>query len=65
MCSGTKPLEEASADLDYIATIPSAEPTGRVYGTVERMVLIQPIDQLRRAFPRQTCGSRSSMEGIA
>ncbi len=38
MCSGTKPLEEASADLDYIATIPYAEPTGRVYGTVERVV---------------------------
>jgi len=37
--SGTKPLEEAAADLDYIATIPSAEPTGRVYGTVERTVL--------------------------
>jgi hypothetical protein len=44
MCSGTKPLEEASADLDYIATIPSAEPTGRVYGTVERMVL-NPADR--------------------
>ena len=39
MCSGTKPLEKAAADLDYIATILSAEPTGRVYGTVERMVL--------------------------
>jgi hypothetical protein len=38
MCSGTKPLEDASADLDYIATIPTAEPTGRVYGIVERMV---------------------------
>jgi hypothetical protein len=44
MCSGTKLLEEASADLDYIATIPTAEPTGRVYGTVERTVL-DPADR--------------------
>jgi hypothetical protein len=44
MCSGTKPVGEASADLDYIGTIPSAEPTGRVYGTVERMVL-NPADR--------------------
>jgi hypothetical protein len=39
MCSGTKPLEEASADLDYIGALPLADPTGRVYGTVERIVL--------------------------
>lgn len=44
MCSGTKSVAEASADLDYIATIPSAEPTGHVYGTVERMVL-NPADR--------------------
>lgn len=37
-CSGTKPIEEAAADLDYIASIPSAEPTGRVYGHIERTV---------------------------
>ena len=38
MCTGTKPLEDAAADLDYLATIPGAEPTGRVYGSVERTV---------------------------
>ena len=38
MCSGTKPIEDASADIDYIASIPLAEPTGRVYGTVERTI---------------------------
>ena len=38
-CTGTKPVEHASADLDYIATLPAAATTGRVYGTVERTVL--------------------------
>jgi hypothetical protein len=38
-CSGTKRLDKATADLDYIATFPNAAPTGRIYGTVERMVL--------------------------
>ena len=38
MCTGTKPVEDAAADLDYLATIPGAEPTGRVYGSVERAV---------------------------
>ena len=39
MCSGTKPIEEAAADLDYIAGIPLAEPTGRVYGGISRTQL--------------------------
>lgn len=39
MCTGTKPIEEASADIDYIASIPLAEPTGRVYGNIERTIL--------------------------
>ena len=39
ICSGTKPIEEAAADIDYIASIPLAEPTGRVYGTVQRTIL--------------------------
>jgi hypothetical protein len=38
-CSGTKLLEKAAEDLDYIASIPFAEPTGRVYGTIERTVV--------------------------
>ena len=39
MCTGTKPIEEASADFDYIASIPLAQPTGRVYGKIERTIL--------------------------
>jgi protocatechuate 3,4-dioxygenase beta subunit len=39
MCTGTKPIEEAAADIDYIASIPLAEPTGRVYGNIERTIL--------------------------
>ena len=35
-CSGTKPIEAAAADLDYIASIALARPTGRIYGNVER-----------------------------
>ncbi len=38
MCSGTKRLEDATADLDYIATIPSAPATGRVYGDIEKTI---------------------------
>jgi hypothetical protein len=37
-CTGTKPVEDAAADLDYIAGIPLAEPTGRVFGHIERTV---------------------------
>ena len=36
LCSGTKPLEEAAADLEYLENIPLAEPIGRVYGAIER-----------------------------
>lgn len=38
-CSGTKLLEKAAEDLDYIAGIPTEEPTGRVYGRIERVVV--------------------------
>jgi hypothetical protein len=38
MCTGTKPIEEAPADIDYIASLPLAESTGRVYGTIERTI---------------------------
>jgi hypothetical protein len=38
-CDGTKPLEEAADDLDYIAGLPPAEPVGRIYGKIERTVL--------------------------
>jgi protocatechuate 3,4-dioxygenase beta subunit len=44
MCTGTKPIEEAAADLDYMASIPLAEPTGRVYGKIERTIL-NPTDR--------------------
>jgi protocatechuate 3,4-dioxygenase beta subunit len=43
-CTGTKPIEEASADLAYIAGIPFAEPTGRVYGRIDRTI-INPTDR--------------------
>jgi hypothetical protein len=36
-CSGTKPIERAAADLEYIARIPAAPATGRVYGSIKRM----------------------------
>jgi len=38
-CSGTKAFEDAAEDLDYLASIPTAEPTGRVYGSVEKTVV--------------------------
>lgn len=38
LCTGTKPLENASADLDYFATLPFADTTGRVYGQVTRTI---------------------------
>jgi hypothetical protein len=46
-CSGTKLLENAAEDLKYIATIPGAPTTGRVYGVVERMVA-DPADSTKR-----------------
>ena len=39
LCSGTKPLAEAVPDLEYFASLPTAEPSGRVYGTIERTIL--------------------------
>ena len=38
-CSGTKPLAEAKADLEYFASLPAAEPIGRLYGTIQRTIL--------------------------
>jgi hypothetical protein len=35
-CAGTKPIEAAAADLDYIASIALLRPYGRIYGNVER-----------------------------
>jgi hypothetical protein len=43
MCSGTKPLKEAVKDLEYFASLPTAEPVGRLYGKIEREV-VNPID---------------------
>ena len=37
-CSGTKRIDDAAADLDYFADLPSRDPSGRVYGRVERTV---------------------------
>ena len=37
-CSGTKLVEHAAADLEYFATLSFADPSGRVYGTVERTI---------------------------
>jgi carboxypeptidase family protein len=48
MCTGTKPIEDAAADLDYIASIPLAQPTGRVYGSIERTL----VDATDRTTPR-------------
>ena len=42
MCTGTKPVERARADFEYIAGIPSAAPWGRVYGSIERMIANSP-----------------------
>jgi hypothetical protein len=42
-CAGTKPLEEAAADLAYIGGLATANPLGRVYGKIERTV-IDPFD---------------------
>jgi Carboxypeptidase regulatory-like domain len=38
-CTGTKRIENAAEDFDYIASIPAAEPTGRVYGSIDRTVI--------------------------
>jgi len=45
-CSGTKPLALAGQDLDYFASLPAAEPLGRVYGLIERYV-IDPSDRAK------------------
>src|SRR5262245_51936920 len=37
-CSGTKPVEEAAADLDYVSSLPLSAPTGRVYGNIDRTI---------------------------
>ena len=51
MCAGTKPLAEAGADLDYFASLPAAEPLGRVYGRIERMIA-DPDDPMKaRSVP--------------
>jgi len=42
-CSGTKPINEATKDLEYFASLASAEPVGRLYGKVESEV-INPFD---------------------
>jgi hypothetical protein len=42
-CSGTKPIQEAAKDLEYFASLSTAEPVGRLYGKVEREV-IDPFD---------------------
>ena len=39
LCSGTKPLTDATTDLDYFASLPAAAPTGRVYGSIQRTIL--------------------------
>jgi hypothetical protein len=51
MCSGTKPIEQAAGDLDYIAGIPLAEPTGRVYGTIDRTQLSAANRTVRETVP--------------
>ena len=38
LCAGTKPVAEATADFEYISRIPGTAPTGRVYGSIERIV---------------------------
>ncbi len=45
-CSGTKRIDEAAADLDYFASLPTAEPIGRLYGNIERHV-IDPSDRAK------------------
>ena len=38
MCAGTKPIEDATADLGYISGIPGTAPIGRLYGSIERII---------------------------
>jgi hypothetical protein len=45
-CSGTKPIEEAGEDLAYFASLPTAEPIGRIYGKIDRQIL-NPLNLLR------------------
>jgi protocatechuate 3,4-dioxygenase beta subunit len=45
-CTGTKRIEEAAADLDYFAGLRTAAPTGRVYGSIER-ILLDPNDRTK------------------
>src|SRR3954452_19796395 len=42
-CSGTKRIDEAGADLDYFASLTTAEPIGHLYGNIERYV-VDPSD---------------------
>src|SRR3954454_16553840 len=45
-CSGTKRIDEAGADLDYFASLTTAEPVGHLYGNIERYV-IDPSDRAK------------------
>lgn len=66
LCSGTKPLADARADLDYFASLPGAEPTGRLYGSIDRTILDadDPTKTLRVPAPGITVALSAGSTGF-
>ena len=66
-CSGTKPIERAAPDLEYIGGVPRTAPTGRLYGSVERIVLdpatAEPTPACSR-HPGRTRQQLGSIDGV-
>jgi hypothetical protein len=52
LCSGTKPLADAQADLEYFAGPSATDPTGRVYGSIQRTIF-DADDPTKTAMCRQ------------
>jgi hypothetical protein len=73
-CSGTKPIEEAAHDLEYIASLPSANPAGDLSINVVRWVA-DPTDRINERVvpaertpvmltgPTQSLTARTDQEG--
>jgi hypothetical protein len=50
-CSGTKPIEEAAADLDYFLSLASAAPGGQLFGEVTKSRKVLPSGSVAPSVP--------------
>ena len=63
LCSGTKPIGEALADLQFIESIPTLDPIGHVFGSVRRTV--GDLEDPARASAVAGAGIKISLVGDA